>query len=55
MMPSPASLAAPGLWPMLLSIVFAVTMFPAPFVLTVLATLMRRGGTLIVSSRPVGR
>ena len=41
-----------GLGPLLFSFAFAVAMFPAAFALTVLTTLMRRGGTLIVSSGP---
>ncbi len=40
--------------PILWSLLFAVLAFPAAFLLTVVSTLARRGGTLIVAARPRG-
>ncbi len=43
-----------GYLPIVFSVLFAAVMFPLAFVLTVVTTLMRQGGTLIVSARPAG-
>ncbi len=44
-----------GYGPITFSVLFAAVMFPLAFALTVVTTLMRQGGTLIVSSRPTGK
>jgi SAM-dependent methyltransferase len=43
-----------GRLPLLWSLAFAVLALPIAFVLTVISTLARRGGTLIVAARPRG-
>jgi SAM-dependent methyltransferase len=43
-----------GYGPILFSVLFAAVMFPLAFALTVVTTLVRQGGTLIVSCRPTG-
>jgi SAM-dependent methyltransferase len=43
-----------GLLPLVFSILFAAAVLPLAFALTVVTTLMRQGGTLIVSARPAG-
>ena len=43
-----------GFPPILFSLLFAAAAFPPAFALTVVTTLMRQGGTLIVSARPTG-
>ena len=43
-----------GYLPIVVSALFAAVMFPLAFALTVVTTLLRQGGTLIVSARPAG-